>query len=276
MFTLRKILLPVDFSDRSRGMAPYAKAFASPFRSQLVLFHVEDSHRALRAEQTHQIKAQLESFSSKEFQGLSAISELVEGDPATKIVEYARAEQVDLIMMPTRGCGPYRRFLLGSQTAKVLHDSDCPIWTSVHADETLPTESVSYRKIASAVDLGSHTEPVLLWASGLASAFDARLLVIHVTRSVEPIVAEASMPDRQVELVRCATEQLTDLVKKLKVQAEIVVGSGSVIEETYNYAARFAADLLIIGRHEAKGLAGRLNPHAYALIRESLCPVVSI
>ena len=62
----------------------------------------------------------------------------------------------------------------------------------------------------------------------------------------------------------------------LKFQAEIAVESGSVSEETYNHAARFAADLLIIGRHAPKGIAGRLHPHAYAIIRESLCPVISI
>ncbi|MGA8595805.1 MAG: universal stress protein [Bryobacteraceae bacterium] len=46
------------------------------------------------------------------------------GDPAAAIVKCAQAEQVDLIMMPTHGYGPYRKFLLGSVTAKVLHDSD--------------------------------------------------------------------------------------------------------------------------------------------------------
>jgi nucleotide-binding universal stress UspA family protein len=137
-------------------------------------------------------------------------------------------------------------------------------------------EPVPCRKIACAVDLGSHSEPVLRWASGLASVFDARLLAIHVTKSHDPIVAEASGPDPEVELVRRATGEIESLLNKLQVQAEIVVEGGSVAEVTYNRAARFAADLLVIGRHAAKGFAGRLHPHAYAVIRESLCPVVSV
>ena len=36
--------------------------------------------------------------------------------------------------MPTHGFGPLRRFLLGSVAAKVLHDAQCPVWTSVHTD----------------------------------------------------------------------------------------------------------------------------------------------
>ena len=37
--------------------------------------------------------------------------------------------------MPTHGYGPFRRFILGSNTAKVLHDADCPVWTGVHVEE---------------------------------------------------------------------------------------------------------------------------------------------
>ena len=40
MFSLEKILLPVDFSDHSKGAARYAKALASRAQSQLTLLHV--------------------------------------------------------------------------------------------------------------------------------------------------------------------------------------------------------------------------------------------
>ncbi len=42
--------------------------------------------------------------------------------------------------MPTHGYGPFRRFILGSVTAKVLHDADCPVWTGVHLEEAPPIE----------------------------------------------------------------------------------------------------------------------------------------
>jgi nucleotide-binding universal stress UspA family protein len=276
MINLRKILLPVDFSDRSTGVVAYAKAFGSPFQSQLVLLYVENPHRALRAGHMQQIRTQLESFGGNELQGLSVTRELTEGDPSAKIVQFAQAEQVDLIMMPTRGYGPYRRFLLGSVTAKVLHDCDLPVWTSAHVDESPRVESTSYRKIACAVDLGPHTEPVVSWATGLASTFGAQLLIIHVTKPIVPFIEEASAPDPEVALVDSATDEIEKLLHKLNAKAEIAVESGAVTEVTYNRAAQFAADLLVIGRHGAKGIGGRLHPHAYDIIRESPCPVVSI
>jgi hypothetical protein len=40
----------------------------------------------------------------------------------------------DLIMMPTYGMGSFRRHLIGSVTAKVLHDVACPVWTAAHVE----------------------------------------------------------------------------------------------------------------------------------------------
>jgi hypothetical protein len=41
-------------------------------------------------------------------------------------------------------------------------------------------------------------------------------------------------------------------------------------------AERLSAGLLVIGRGSASGGFGRLRTHAYALIRQSPCPVVSV
>ena len=56
--------------------------------------------------------------------------------------------------MPTHGYGPFRRFILGSNTAKVLHDADCP-----GLDRSAPGESrrlcaAPLGHILCAVDLG--------------------------------------------------------------------------------------------------------------------------
>jgi nucleotide-binding universal stress UspA family protein len=226
-------------------------------------------------EQARENKTHLEAFAKQQFPGLSVAMQVMQGDPAAKIIECATAEDGNLIMMPTRGCGPYRRFLLGSVTAKVLHDCDCPVWTSVHLEQPTGANPVC-RKIACAVDLGPHTTRVLSWASGLAAAMGTRLLIIHAAAPVDPMVAEVSAPDARTELVNQAREEIEGLMRQLKIEADVEIGSGSVSEFVYGHAARFAADLLVIGRHEARGIAGRLHPHAYAIIRDSLCPVISI
>jgi len=284
MFQLKKILVPIDFSAGSAAVAPYAKPLAEQFGSELLLMHVEHPRRLLdglrRRAQTdtavqEDFDTELEAFANSEFQGLRVTRRVLEGEPAAKIVELAQAQHVDLIMMPTRGCGRYRRFLLGSVTAKVLHDSDFPVWTSVHLESAVHREPVCH-KIACAVDLGPHSEKVLQWASGVASALGAQLLVIHAAAPLDPLIEEASAPVASVRRFDEDKEKLNRLLRNMNLQAEVEVESGSVSEVVYRHTARFAADLLVIGRHAASGIAGRLHPHAYAIIRDSPCPVVSI
>ncbi|HYM13519.1 MAG TPA: universal stress protein [Bryobacterales bacterium] len=287
MFALNKILFPVDFSEKCAGAARYAKALASQFGSQVILFHAIEPYRLvggpeipalpdlLPAQQAN-AEAQLERFGADAFRDLAARQVLSEGDPARRIVEYAHAEGVDLIVMPTHGYGPFRRFLLGSVTAKVLHDADCPVWTGVHLEQAPAPETIHFHRIACAVDLGPQSEKVLSWASGMASGLEARLLVMHVTPSPGIAVVGPSEPEPEVELAQRARRDIEDLLKKTDTKAEVAVGSGDILQTVYDLAARQAADVLVIGRGATKGIVGRLRSHAYAIIRTSPCPVISV
>ena len=57
-----------------------------------------------------------------------------------------------MIMMPATGLGRFRRVLLGSVTAKVLHDVSCPVWTSAHEPDPTLAAPGTYRTILCAVD----------------------------------------------------------------------------------------------------------------------------
>lgn len=284
MLRLQKILLPVDFSARSNVVIPYVKAFASQFRSQFLIVHVEHGPlyttqtgflgvQAGRVEHIDWVRDHLQSFLADELDGLVIRRDLIEGDPAKRIMEYARAHEVDLIMMPTHGYGPYRRFFVGSVTAEVLHDSEVPLWTEAHIEENQTNGQVSYKKIACALDLGPHSQQVLSAAAEASSLLGAELLVIHVTHTSKHHPAHAEAAPTTVEEAR---DVLAGLLKNVEAKADIAVESGSVIEDTCKRAKQFCADLLVVGRHAAKGLAGALHPHTYAFIRESRCPVLSI
>lgn len=102
MFGLKRILLPVDFSAGSAGVAPYAKALAEQFSSELILMHVEHPRRLwgglkprAQADVTVQedFDAELDMLSNGEFQGLPVTRQVVEGEPAAKIAELAQAKK---------------------------------------------------------------------------------------------------------------------------------------------------------------------------------------
>src|SRR4051812_30087391 len=130
MANLSRILVPVEFSPRCRGAVQYAEALACHFRSEILLLHVVlpplanyasfeamaySSAEELAQEIARQRKVELDALPCKAPCPVRRIVEL--GDPARTIVDTAVTEQCNLIVMPTHGYGPFRRFLLGSVTA---------------------------------------------------------------------------------------------------------------------------------------------------------------
>src|SRR5215510_13491478 len=85
----------------------------------------------------------------------------------------------------THGYGPFRRFILGSVTAKVLHDADCPVFTGSHMTDSAPPEAISFNSILCAVDFGPQSDKALCWAKQMAAEYNARLTVTHALPPLE-------------------------------------------------------------------------------------------
>jgi nucleotide-binding universal stress UspA family protein len=274
---LSRILLPVDFSERSVGGAHYAGSLACHFGCELVLVHVlappqyefgaVDIAGSMLAElcrdRVLQANIDLEEFESAQLAGINVRRVVLEGDPSGSIVDFAHKEHCDLIVMPTHGYGPFRRFILGSNTAKVLHDADCPVWTGVHLEDAPAALSIPIRSVLCAVDLGPQSCKTLAWAAALAREFGARLTLLH---------AMPCGPDIQ----HAAGEELRMLQGEAGAEAEIVQETGEPAPVICAAAARLRADVLVIGRGSAAGVFGRLRTNAYSIIRQSPCPVVSV
>jgi nucleotide-binding universal stress UspA family protein len=291
MATFRKILFPVDFSDRCKGAANYVEAFAGRFGSTVILLHVVEStvgqpgymefgglasslqweDRNARAQEA------LDEFQREHFRtGAVKVEKRLEvSDPARTIAKIANEEGVNLIMMPTHGYGGFRRFLLGSVTAKVLDDVACPVWTGVHMEAAPVLDAISIRNILCAVDLKKASEKALKMAGELAEEYGAELTAVYAVPGSDALPERLMDMELRQDLIAKAREQLTSLCGKLGVPARIFVDAGEVAVVVGVAAQNYKADLLVMGRAQHAGL-GRLRTHAYAIIRESPCPVLSV
>lgn len=286
MLPMAKILLPVDFSERSTGAAHYALALARRFDSELTMLHVLapppyelgglEALGGAYSTTPEQAQQDLETFLKNEMDVLRVRRLVLEGDPARRIIELAHAERMNLIVLPTHGYGPFRRFILGSTTAKVLHDADCPVWTGAHLEAAAFDASPGFRHVLCALDLGPQSNAALCWAAQMAAAFQARLSIVHATPPLEAGPARYFDPQWRVEMASRARQDIENLKEKMGVQAEVLVDTGEAHKLVAGIAADKQADLLVIGRSTAKGIIGRLRAVAYAIVRESPCPVVSV
>jgi nucleotide-binding universal stress UspA family protein len=125
--------------------------------------------------------------------------------------------------MPTHGYGPFRQFILGSITAKVLHDADCPVWTGVHLEEAPQVEPMPFRDILCAIDLGPQSCKALEWATAMQKEFGARLTVVHAMASSAGRRAE---DERAREMELAVRDDLARLQQRFGTEAELVVEAG--------------------------------------------------
>ena len=287
----KKILLPVDFSENSLIAARHAAALACHEHAELTLLHVNElsifhplagplgfgiSERdaALNQHMAGRRK-ELDAFALAELAGIPTKRIVCCGEPSKVIVERARAENTDLIMIPTRGHGPLRHFLLGSVTAKVLHDAECPVWTSTH--DGIAQAPAPVHHVMCAVNFDPCSRAVIPWAARFAAEFGARLTVVHSVCHTPPELPERYRAAWHEEAFWRADERVHSLLRELGVQSEVLIVDSSEPAKSLAAAAREkGAGLLVIGRGSSTANSGRLGSHAYGIICQSPCPMISV
>jgi len=199
---------------------------------------------------------------------------VVTGDPATRIAELARERRFHLIVMPTHA-GAFRRTLLGSTTAKVLNDADCPVLTTRHA-ETISPKPLGHAEWVCAVSLKPDSERVLRYASKAARSARANLALIHVVPQTEASSdLQFDLEERvQSEEKQAARRYIDEMQQKIGSKAGVRIVVGPVKEALTEAACRLHADALIIGRSPHVGV--RLRDLTYAVVRDAPCPVLSV
>jgi nucleotide-binding universal stress UspA family protein len=290
MLKITRILLPVDFSERCLGMTHYARAIAEKYGAEIVLLHVINpvfitpdtgmAPPAIVAVPQWLIQEKgnlLENFASKELAGLNVRRMVYEGIPEMQIVETAQSEEVQVVLMPTHGYGVFRRFLIGSVSAKVLDDLTGPVLTGVHMEKHAHDIKEEFPTIACAVDLKERNTDTLRYAAQLANDFGAKLGVVHV----EPTGGTANVEDLTPQLEELVAGELAE--SKLSLERGRLtssVQSGEIAQTICEFAKGIDAKLLVIGReHPDQSGAkdgGRLRANAYSIIRQSPCPVWSL
>ena len=288
MLPFRRILLPVDYSEPCLRVVPYVQDMLHRFNSELTLVHAYGPMAAavlaggqeqlIDPEFPEQVRAaeeeRLHLFAEHMFRGrhVELIADL--GEPGCVIRKVAQQQDIDLIMMATRGHGPVRRFLLGSVTAKVLHDATTVVWTGIGSSLTGHVPEIPYRSILCALDDSNEAEAVLKGAAAIAGAYGAKLALLHAVQT--PGITKVDLAPYRKELIDTAHNRLRELKASLGIDACATVVDAPVAEAVRNLVLRRKADLVITGRGRCQGNVSRLWSHLYSIVRESPCPVLSI
>ena len=228
------------------------------------------------AEAAEELRVRLEAVRSESFHAADVECVAMCGDPAQSIADFVKGNGIDLVMMPTHGYGTFRRLLLGSVTAKVLHDIACPVWTATHTPDAAQPGQSDCRPAVCAVDGGPESVALMRWAGAFAAKVGASLRFVHVVPGMQGFPSHHMDAEFQERLREIGTHTMKELQQASDCQAPFSVVAGSAVERVCEEASRQHADLLIIGRGAIQESRGRLFAHAYGMIRESPCPVLSV
>lgn len=137
MFT--NILVPVDGSDNSYRALDAALLFSEKLGSNITAVHVMEQVPITHIGSEKLLSEFLEAYKKENQDILSKCSEiatqkgltiktlLLQGNPASVILDYSKQEKFDLLIMGSRGMGKFKELILGSVSSKIVHHSTCAV-----------------------------------------------------------------------------------------------------------------------------------------------------
>ncbi len=296
MRQIKRILVPIDFSESAAvALGPAAK-IAKATGAKLHLLHAVVLHDfgPLEGESTFpDIAGIQEAMAGKAMELFDRLAEGLETPEveiekaerrgtaaAPLILDYAREQQIDLIVMATHGRRGVRRLLLGSVTEEVVQHAACAVLT-IHPsfDATAVARPL---KVLAPVDFSASAEAAAAEAADIARRLDAQLELLHVLqRPIHPASYDAFVdlgPD--VEELREVLKPRLDaqaaaIGQGLEVTTRIAIGAPA--QTIAEVAERDRCSLIVIGSRGLGGVAHLLlGSVAERVVRLAGCPVLTL
>ena len=284
MIHIKKVMVPVDFSEASKKGVNYGLSLALEFEARLVLANIVryDSLAYLTA------KAHLLDLIPAELRERLDFELIVKsGDVRQELLGIVEEKEIDLVVMGSRGRSHVQRLLLGSVTERMLRKLHVPILTVSHLEperELHKPGPVPLKKLLYATDLADGSEAGLEFSIRLARGLNAHLTVVHVVQPLDAamygIETAGYLPDYATEARAQASERLNRLVALVSdgsVPITTVLADGVAYERIHALAAGQNADLVVINL-QGKGRLDRalLGTTAERVIRTATVPVLAL
>jgi nucleotide-binding universal stress UspA family protein len=191
---------------------------------------------------------------------IETVTQVVEGHPATSIVDQAQAWGADFIFVGSHGHSGLARAFLGSVTKEVLRNAHCSVEV-VRAPRGEDSPAAS-RKMLLATDGSSYSECAARSIADRPWPKGTQVKVVSVIDSVipaaEPWYAAREVMDRTSDQRRAVCEQAVRTARELLSGAPLAVSLSvhegvpkwRIVEE----AQEWGANLIVVGSHGRRGL----------------------
>ncbi|MFA5802293.1 MAG: universal stress protein [Thermoleophilia bacterium] len=246
---LEKILLTTDGSEFSSGAVKEALAMSGKCSSQMVAIDVVEANEEYASEAPQLVaKAEAEAAealasvkTAADAAGIDCVTEVHTGDsPYQIIVDEAKKNSSELIIMGRRGRTGFAKVAMGSVTAKVIGHAPCDVLV-------VPRDGADdYKKILVATDGSPHGEAAAAEAIKMAKKTDGSLIALSVASS-----------DAKKNEAEQAVLKVSQMAEAAGIACETLISTGKNYVEIVEKAKEKNASLIVVGCHGRTGL-GRM------------------
>ena len=285
----RRLLVAVDDSDAAGAAASFAIWLAGTAGADVTLLHAcPDLHSAqhappmadpaaFRAAAEHRLaettewQRRLKNIEDYAVAGARVRSWVVRGRPASAVLDAATELDSDVILIGSRGLGSTRGRLLGSVSSQVVDHARGSVMVFPARQESSPAHIAS---VIVGVDGSPGAAPAIAAGTTLASALDARLVLLTAFESPTALTPPTDLPAR---LQRDAERVLATARASVPADIEVVeqLRAGPPRQMLLAAGERFGPSVLVVGTRGLGGFRGLLlGSTSRSILHDASCPVL--
>ena len=263
---LEKILVPLDGSKLGEAALSHGEELAWAFDSELHLLGVcdrgDDKHRRLMQAYLDKKADDVGRNVSETPLHVKAI--VLDGEPASRINEYALQERVDLIIVVSHGHTGIMPWTMGSTANKIVHGAPAPVLLlRAAAVKKKGPQKGTFSKVLLPLDGSEAGESALPYILEIAARLKSQVTLLSVVESGQRVHTIGGLdfirfPEQQVQKMKQELSGYLDsAVKRFRdrgIEARGEVRSGHAAEEIINYAKAAGARLVAMSSHGKSGL----------------------
>jgi len=275
---IKKILVPVDFSETSEAATATAITLAKQLKAEIFLLHVTEIYQynysfvpetaallpsILELEKEIQKKMdELKENTIKKY-GITPEVYVTIGDIHSEIIGFCKKKEIGLIVMGTHGTSGYSELFMGSNAQRVVTLSDIPVLTLQKK-----SDKPGFKSILIPIDNSLHSREKINLAMIIADLFDAEIHVLGLPDSSDE-------EDLKKFTIKYNSVQKIIALHKLTHKITMIQGD-NLAEEALKYATKNKCDLIVINTgHESKFTGIFLGTFAQQIVNHSKIPVLS-
>ncbi len=253
---MKKIIVPIDFSEHSEYALEAASNIARKYNSELIVLHMLElsnailtaGSNALNEEAVFYLKLaeqKFETFLDKPYlEGIKVTSIVKHFKVWSEVNDIATEHDANLIVMGSHGASGIKEVLVGSNTEKVVRHSDIPVLVIKHNPILFDFENGVF-----ASDFSDDAVAPYLKAKATFGTLGAKMHLVYVNSPDGNFRSSSEIDKRVADFLKKAEGDLSNLSNVH------VVSDYSIEKGILNFANVIGADLIAVATHGRKGLA---------------------